>query len=58
MPNHEMSHSDPGTGNPPAPNTNHDDSTGDYKGSGSRIDSPAIVNPNAATVYVGGRQIR
>jgi hypothetical protein len=48
--NTEMSHSDPGTGSPPAPNTKHDDATGDRKNSGSRRDAPAIINPNAATV--------
>ena len=52
--NASMAHSDPGTGNPPAPNDKHDDMTGDRKASGSRRDAPAIVNPNAATVKIRG----
>ena len=48
--NFEMSHSEPGTGSPPAPNTNHPDVSGDKDKRGIRRDAPAIVNPNAATV--------
>jgi hypothetical protein len=55
MPNFEMSHSEPGTGSPPAPNKNHADVTGDKDGRGIRREAPAIVNPNAATVNVNGR---
>ena len=51
MPNFEMSHSEPGTGSPPAPNTNHPNVSGDTTPPrGIRRDAPAIVNPNAATV--------
>jgi hypothetical protein len=56
--NFELSHSEPGTGSPPAPNTNHPDVSGDINRRGIRRDAPAIVNPNASTVNVNGHQVR
>lgn len=50
MPNFEQSHSETGTGSPPAPNTNHPDVTGDINKRGIRRDTPGIIATNAATV--------
>lgn len=50
MPNFEQSHSEIGTGSPPAPNTNHPDVSGDRNHDGIRRESPPIVNPNEPTV--------
>lgn len=48
----EWEHSEPGTGSPPVPldSTTQADRSGDNKGSGSRRDTPPIINPNSDTV--------
>lgn len=48
--NVEMAYSEPGTGSPPAPATDHVDMSGDKDNRGIRRDTPAIINPNATTV--------
>lgn len=43
MSNVEMEHSEPGSGTPPTPRTDHDDMSGDKDGRGIRRPTPPIA---------------